>query len=109
MVATHFMGSSGLSFVLVLFILGQSFLKRDGADLLFFLINFPMDVFMLVTSVFSFLLWRSLVQLRSELSGTHDQRRFNYEQLNSSDAEERLAHQHRLRRDSSGVSAERRP
>jgi hypothetical protein len=106
MVAAHFMGSAGLSCVLMLFILAQSFLKRDGTDLMFFLINFPMDVYMLVTSVISVLLWRSLVQLRRELAGTREQRQFHYEQLNSSDAEERLAHQ--LQRTAAAQAAERR-
>jgi len=106
MVATHFMGSAGLSFVLMLFILAQSFLKRDGTDLMFFLINFPMDIYMLVTSAFSVLLWRSIVQLRRDLAGTRDQRRFNYEQLSTADAEERLAHQ--LQRTAAAQAAERR-
>merc|ERR1740130_870089 len=106
MVATHFMGSSGLSFVLGLFILAQSFLKRDGTDLMFFAINFPMDLYMLVTSGFSVLLWRELLKFRRELTGTRDQRRFNYEQLNAPDAEERLAHQ--MQRTAAAQAAERR-
>ena len=42
MISAHFLGSSGLSLVLGLFIIAQSFLKRSGTDLLFFALNFPM-------------------------------------------------------------------
>ena len=67
MVASHFLGSAGLSLVIGLFIIGQSFWKRSGTDLFFFAISLPMDVWMLTTSFFSVTLWLALTKLRREL------------------------------------------
>jgi len=44
MISMHFVGSSGLSLVLALFIFGECFLKEEGGDLLFFALNGPMDL-----------------------------------------------------------------
>ena len=67
MVAAHFLGSAGLSLVFMTFILAQAFLQRSEADLLFFALNFPTDLFLLVTSVASVNLYRALSQLRAQL------------------------------------------
>jgi len=82
MISSHFVGSSGLSLVIGLFIIGESFLKESGkADLLFFALNGPMDLFMVAGSFASLSLWRALVRLRRQL---RLRRAAMYEQLEES-------------------------
>ena len=72
-VAAHFIGSAGLALVFLLFILAETFLKHTqgqqhaSSDLFFIVINAPMDVFLLTSSVASVVLFLSLRQLRRQL------------------------------------------
>jgi len=82
MISSHFVGSSGLSLVIGLYIIAESFLKESGkADLLFFALNGPMDLFMVAGSFASLSLWRALVRLRRQL---RLRRAAMYEQLEES-------------------------
>ena len=69
-VAAHFMGSAGLALVFLFFILAETLLKHTqgqthaNADLFFIVINMPMDVFLLGTSMASVILYLSLRELR---------------------------------------------
>ena len=67
MVAAHFLGSAGLSLVFMIFILAEAFLQQSNKDLLFFVLNFPMDLFLLTTSGASVVLWLALTRLRRQL------------------------------------------
>lgn len=75
LISFHFVGSSGLSLVLGFFIIAECFLKEEGADLLFFALNGPMDLFMAAGSFFSLTLWRALIRLRQELHLRREARR----------------------------------
>ena len=67
LVAAHFLGSAGLSLVFMIFILAEAFLQQSNKDLLFFVLNFPMDLFLLTTSGASVVLWLALTRLRRQL------------------------------------------
>jgi hypothetical protein len=110
LISFHFVGSSGLSLVLGLFILAECFLKEEGSDLLFFALNGPMDLFMAVGSFFSLTLWRALIRLREELHLRREARR-----AQTAHVEERLremgtsaAHSRSVAGASAAEAAERR-
>lgn len=73
MVAAHVMGGGGLALVFMVYIIAESFLKRSGADLFFFYISFPMDLYLLSTAGFSVILFFSLRQLKKNLRERREQ------------------------------------
>jgi len=79
MLMAHFLGSAGLSIVFMIFVLATAFLQRSGTDLMFFALNFPMDLFLLTTSVFSVILWLSLKRFKRQLRIRRQQIRENFE------------------------------
>ena len=71
--------SAGLALVFLFFILAETLLKHTqgqehaNADLFFIVINAPMDLFLLTTSIASVILFLSLRQLRRQLRMRREQ------------------------------------
>jgi hypothetical protein len=87
-VAGHFIGSAGLAFVFLFFILAETLLKhglsqvqRPNADLFFIVINAPMDGYLFIASLFSAILYLSLAQLRRQLERERERIREQFEAL----------------------------
>ena len=86
-IAAHFIGSAGLALTFLIFILGETLLKHAqqqnhaSADLFFIVIPAPMDIFIMITSAASVILFLSLRQLRRELTVRRQQMRERFEAL----------------------------
>ena len=119
-VAAHILGSAGLALVFFFFIIAETLLKHSqgqneaGADLFFIVVNGPMDLFVMGTSVASIVLFLSLRQLRQQLRQRREEVREHFVRIDRDGGDERAgvpvdgSREGSRERDQRGAAAEQR-